>query len=691
MAAFAAVLVDGPAVPFDDPDAHHGGTSGAARPQGGPGTAASLSAATARPEVDLSPGNETGTGPRSGTSADPDNPQAQRRAPLPHEVDALAMADAAADRIDRPRRWADGGAAVVWGVDARYERPPIRIDTIDGTAWLEGRVGNDEAEVERILARVLVGDIAACVALRGAFSIWARSNRPSALRVVSDPFGRRPVYWTRTAPSAAHGPSGLAAATEIRQLMANPHVSVRLDEAVVAAMIGDVVFAADVTPFEGVWMLPPGHVLEAGVGAAAVHRWMPWPERVDHGPTQADWAEELRALCVQAVRRNLAGAGVALTGGDGAASATPATPVPQPTSTVGVTLSGGLDSSMLAAMAVEAAGAGADAVTALTMRFPGHPSDETRYQDLMLAQLGVAEVSVGPSPGIDYWEQIQAEVARRLVPAPWIQPEIVALLGRAAESGLSTVVRGVGGDELFAPGTATVIDALASRRFDALGQFFGDGPLRSRAGWAARGVRDLARQGVPAKPTRGLADWVSPSGDIRRRMDELAVHPPRGVGLSAAMRRDRWRRLETNVAREQADWTDASETASGLALVDPLVDVDLVAAANTVPEALRWAPGDPRRLQRGVAFPYLPEEVMRRPDKAYMGPAMFAHLDHGSVAAVLGDLEVARHGLVDAAGVAALAAETRAAYSAADCELASGPTALAVVLLAEALLRQVNP
>jgi asparagine synthase (glutamine-hydrolysing) len=628
MAAFAAVLVDGPAVPFDDRATGHA---------------------------------------------------------LAHELDALAMADAAADRMDQPRHWADGGAAVVWGTDARYERPPIRIDTVDGTAWLEGRVGNDAAEVERILARVLVGDIAACVALRGAFSIWARSNRPSALRVVSDPFGRRPVYWTRTAPSAAHGPSGLAAATEIRQVLANPHVPARLDVAVVAAMIGDVVFAADVTPFEGVWMLPPGHVLEAGVGAAAVHRWMPWPERVDHGPTQADWAEELRALCVQAVRRNLASAGVTLVGSD---AATPATPVPEATSRVGVTLSGGLDSSMLAAMAVEAAGA--DAVTALTMRFPGHPSDETRYQDLMLAHLGVGEVSVGPSPGVDYWEQIQAEVARRLVPAPWIQPEIVALLGRAAGAGLSTVLRGVGGDELFAPGTATVIDALASRRFDAVGQFFGDGPPRSRAGWAARGMRDLARQGVPAKLSKGLADWVAPSGDIRRRIDDLAVHPPRGVGLSAAMRRDRWRRLETNAAREQADWTDASETASGLALVDPLVDVDLVAAANTVPEALRWAPGDPRRLQRGVAFPYLPDEVMRRPDKAYMGPAMFAHLDHGSVAAVLGDLEVARHGLVDAAGVAALAAQTRAAHASGDRELASGPVALAVVLLAEALLRQVS-
>ncbi|MFN3218499.1 MAG: asparagine synthase-related protein [Acidimicrobiales bacterium] len=687
-------------MPFHDRDANAIGTSSAASAARTAGHSGSDSA------VDRAPGDahrandarrddpdrgRTGAG-TAGTAGTPEqpgdaHPQAERRTPLPHEVDALAMADAAADRMDQPRRWADGGAAVVWGTDARYERPPIRVDTIDGTAWLEGRVGNDAAEVERILARVLVGDIAACVALRGAFSIWARSNRPSALRVVSDPFGRRPVYWTRTAPSAAHGPSGLAAATEIRQLMANPHVSVRLDEAVVAAMIGDVVFAADVTPFEGVWMLPPGHVLEAGVGAAAVHRWMSWPERVDHGPTQADWAEELRALCVQAVRRNLAGAGVALTGSE---AATPATPAPRPTSRVGVTLSGGLDSSMLAAMAVEAAEAGTQAVTALTMRFPGHASDETRYQDLMLAHLGVAEVSVGPSPDIDYWEQIQAEVARRLVPAPWIQPEIVALLGRAAESGLSTVMRGVGGDELFAPGTATVIDALASRRFDALGQFFGDGPLRSRAGWAARGVRDLARQGVPAKPTRGLADWVAPSGDIRRRMDELAVHPPRGVGLSAAMRRDRWRRLETNVAREQADWTDASETASGLALVDPLVDVDLVAAANTVPEALRWAPGDPRRLQRGVAFPYLPDEVMRRPDKAYMGPAMFAHLDHRSVTAVLGDLEVARHGLVDAAGVAALAAETRAAYASGNRDLASGPPALAVMLLAEALLRQVS-
>lgn len=673
MAAFAAVLVDGPAVPFDDRDADLGTRDGGSRSRAGQ-RSASPAAGT---------GGRNGAG--AGAEVDPTHPQAPAHTPLPHETDASAMAGAAADRIDEPRRWADGGAAVVWGTDARYERPPVRVDTVDGTAWLEGRVGNDVAEVERILARVLVGDIAACVALRGAFSIWARSNRPSLLRVVSDPFGRRPVYWTRTAPSAAHGPSGLAAATEIRQVLAHPHVSARLDEAVVAAMIGDVVFGADVTPFEGVWMLPPGHVLEAGVGAAAVHRWMPWPERVDHGPTQADWAEELRALCVQAVRRNLAGAG--LSPADSAA-ALPATPAPVPAARVGVTLSGGLDSSMVAAMAVEAVGA--DAVTALSMRFPGHPSDETRYQDLMLAHLGVAEVSVGPSPDVDYWEQIHAEVARRLVPAPWIQPEITALLSMAADAGLTTVMRGVGGDELFAPGTATVVDALASRRFDAAGQFFGDGPLRTRVGWAARGVRDLARQGVPAKPSRGLADWVAPSGAIRRRIDDLAVHPPRGVGLSAAMRRDRWRRLETNVAREQAEWTDASETASGLALVDPLVDVDLVAAANTVPEALRWAPGDPRRLQRGVAFPYLPDEVMRRPDKAYMGPAMFAHLDHGSVTAVLGDLEVARHGLVDAAGVAALAAETRAAYVGGDRELASGPTALAVVLLAEALLRRVN-
>jgi len=194
--------------------------------------------------------------------------------------------------------------------------------------------------------------------LRGMFAvaIWDAPRR--RLVIARDRFGIKPLYYRDASGE-------LAFASELRAL---PRGEVDLDA--LEAFLAFNSIPAPLTIFRDVQKLPAGHVLSWEEGAARLERFArpaPLPERDDE---QAELVEELRSRLRDSVRAHLV------------------SDVP-----VGVLLSGGVDSALLAALAAESS---TEAVRTFSIGFEERSFDEladarlvaerygTRHRELLL-------------------------------------------------------------------------------------------------------------------------------------------------------------------------------------------------------------------------------------------------------------------------------------------------------------------
>ena len=156
-----------------------------------------------------------------------------------------------------------------------------------------------------------------------AFALWDRQR--DQLMLARDRMGVRPVYYTVQDGVLIFG-------SEVKALFQVPGLRAELDPIALSQCFTLWHPLAPRTAFKGIQELPPGHLLVAHGGAVTVHSyWQPsYPRTTDAAPAprpEAELAEELRALLLDATRIRLRA------------------DVP-----VGAYLSGGLDSSAIAAL-----------------------------------------------------------------------------------------------------------------------------------------------------------------------------------------------------------------------------------------------------------------------------------------------------------------------------------------------------
>ncbi len=159
--------------------------------------------------------------------------------------------------------------------------------------------------------------------LNGQFTIAIWDARRGELFLARD----RPGVW----PLFCVGlPGGLAFAPEIKALLLIPGVEARLDPYGLAQAFTFWAPQPPRTAFEGIRELPPGHFMRASGDALTVHRYwrLTFPRGEEPRISEEEAAEELRALLADATRLRLRA------------------DVP-----VGSYLSGGLDSTLVAALA----------------------------------------------------------------------------------------------------------------------------------------------------------------------------------------------------------------------------------------------------------------------------------------------------------------------------------------------------
>jgi asparagine synthase (glutamine-hydrolysing) len=248
-----------------------------------------------------------------------------------------------------------------------------------------------------------------------AFALW--DNRRRRLLIARDRFGEKPLYWGVFDKT-------LLFASEPKVLLAHPAVKPSLNLQALRQYLSFDYVPAPFSIYEGINKLPAAHKLVVEDGRVDTERyWCLSYKTAEPVPSEDEAAEHLRELMADAVRMRLV------------------SDVP-----LGVLLSGGVDSSTVAALAVAASH---EAVKTFSISFAEASFDESAYAR------GVAKFL-----GTDHHEErLSANLAANLVSEigawmdePFSDPSLVPtyLLSRFTRKHVTVALGGDGGDELFA-------------------------------------------------------------------------------------------------------------------------------------------------------------------------------------------------------------------------------------------------
>jgi asparagine synthase (glutamine-hydrolysing) len=261
--------------------------------------------------------------------------------------------------------------------------------------------------------------------LRGQFAIALWDDRKRQLHLGRDRFGIAPLYWSRQGDL-------LLFASEIKGLLASGLVPMRPDRRGIDHVFSFSALPGPRTCFEGVQLLPPGHFLSVtpaddGNASAVITERAYWEmnfpdegEEVQGDPKTL--VDNFEKLLVQAVEERLRA------------------DVP-----VGAYLSGGVDSSMIVALACRLKG---PAINTYTVRVHAPELDE-----LDAASLSARHIGTKPPIVQDFRHEDALETYPRLISAaeaPVIDTACAALLqlaGKVHSCGQKVVLTGEGADE----------------------------------------------------------------------------------------------------------------------------------------------------------------------------------------------------------------------------------------------------
>jgi len=438
--------------------------------------------------------------------------------------------------------------------------------------------------------------------LRGmfAFALWDRLER--RLVLARDRFGIKPLYYRLAGGE-------LSFASELKALLRQPGFSREVDLDALEAYLAFNSIPAPLTIFSEARKLPPGHLLVWEGGEPALRRYArPRPvtvdqERVEDEPTLA---AELRERLRDSVRAHLV------------------SDVP-----VGVLLSGGIDSSALAALAARES---PDRVSTFSIGF-----EERSFNELDQARL------VAEHYGTDHHELVVRPDAVELVPRlaeafdePFADSSALPtyLVSQLAAGTVKVALSGEGGDELFGGYYTYVADTLAPRigrvasalrpLVDRLPSSAGKVTLDYKAKRFAR-----AAHLPPLERHHGWKEIFSPAAraellDGRRgALDPLDVYRARYAETEGADELARLQDVDIGIylADDLLVKTDRASMAHSLEARVPFCDQVVAELALALPRRLKVRGLSKKRLLRQAVSTLLPERIARAPKRGFSIPA----------------------------------------------------------------------
>lgn len=490
-----------------------------------------------------------------------------------------------------------------------------------------------------------------------AFAIWDAPRRRMMLG--RDRMGVRPLYYAERGGT-------LFFASEVKSLLQAPGVEAEMDPIGLDQIFTFWFTLAPRTIFRDVLELPPAHVLIAEPGRIDVRPYwrLDYPDARDASHSDEDEAElaaEIRELLADATRIRLR------------------SDVP-----VGSYLSGGLDSSLVAALASRFA---PQALRTFSVRFDTPEYDETAFQLEMAAALGT-EHSAVLCRHEDIASVFPAVVRHAERPILRTAPAPLFILSKLVrDEGFKVVLTGEGADEVF--GGYDIFKEAKLRRFCARQPDSRFRPLlfrrlypympklqaQSAAYLKAFFAADLDGAGDPLfshlprfRSTAGAKAFFS--DDIRRAiagydaLDDLRSRLPadfsRWHPLSQAQYLETAHLLPGYILSAQGDRVAMAHAVEGRF---PFLDHRVVERAARIPPRLRLRGLEEKAILRRASRGLVPGAIAARPKQPYRAPESASFFGEASPSYVERQLSaplVAGNGFFDAAAVEKLVAKAKA-------------------------------
>lgn len=475
-----------------------------------------------------------------------------------------------------------------------------------------------------------------------SFAIWDR--RQGELFLARDPLGVKPLYYF-------HSGELLAFSSEIKALLELPGVERDLNLTSLVDYIHFLWSPGTGTPFSKIRKLPPGHCLTLKLAApetAAVSRYyeLPFDGRYDDR-NETDLVDELATLLGNAVERQLL------------------SDVP-----VGFFLSGGLDSSLIAAIAKQRLGR---SFNCYTIRSQGDTSADGFVDDLKFArriagQLGCPLVEVDAE--IDIIRDFDRMIWHLDEPQADAAPlNVLNICTRARANGDIVLLGGVGGDDLFSgyrrhqvlqfePLFMRTPRFVAKALAGAVSALPSSQPRLRRLKKLMAGIAD-----DPMQRLFGYFEWIDLcetkllfSDSVRSvvQQHDPSVHLSAGLANisdeKSPLNRMLYCDLKYFLADHNLNYTDKLSMAVGVEVRVPFLDLDLVAFSCRVPPWLKMRGRQTKYLLKKVAERYLPNDVIHRSKTGFGAPVrtwMLSGLMDPLLDCYLNDERVRQRGLFD--------------------------------------------
>lgn len=433
-----------------------------------------------------------------------------------------------------------------------------------------------------------------------AFAIWDMNLQK--LIIGRDQFGIKPLHYTVLGEQLVFG-------SEVKSILCHPQVERQINPQALHLFLNLRYIPDTQTLFKGIDRLPAGHVLVFQNAKHQVIKYWNPDYQVDHNRSEVDWVEALRHHLKQAVCRQLV------------------SEVP-----LGIYLSGGLDSSTIAAFASQLLD---EPVDTFSLGF-NEPTDELTDAAFVSDFLKTRH----------HEQTTNAEPLRLFPEVIWHTEEpkenVIQgfLLARHARQHVTVALSGLGGDELFA-GYA-VYDYLS------LGQKIGRWipkmlqnhvfGLLSKLAFEAQNKTqtlslDLYRRAIQlflasGDPSqfylilrnswdRDARQWQNIYGP--RMLDEMLIPTrdymkPYFSGESKNLIKDSLNaEFHTKMVEDFLNNEDRVSMANSVEVRVPFLDVDLVELAFSIPPELKYRNGNKKYIFRKAMEGILPQETLEKP------------------------------------------------------------------------------
>jgi asparagine synthase (glutamine-hydrolysing) len=467
--------------------------------------------------------------------------------------------------------------------------------------------------------------------LRGMFAIALWDNSRRRLVLARDRMGVKPLYVAETE-------HGLAFASEVKSLVAGGLLRPQLDPMAAELFMAWGYVPGPATLFAGVRKLAQASylVVEDGRVGEEHEYWSPWGPRAESVGT--DWeqdSERLLELLTKATRERMV------------------SDVP-----LGVMLSGGLDSSLIAALMAEAS---ERPIQTFSVGFAEDgAANELGDAKRVAGQLGADHHELETS-AVDHPDLLDDALRHLEEPIADLSCVGLLLLSRLARETVTVTLSGQGADELLGGYRKHQI-AWGADRLSSLP------PLRAAVGLAARfGAPESTRaRGLTALSTRDPVERMLAMSRVVQSRERLSLFTPeflcdgaeaeiaapvrqvgsvpQGSALATALHTD----ARTVLADNMLLYFDKMSMAASLEVRVPFMDHDVVSFCCALPDSRKVRLGNRKELLKRAARGIVDDEIIDKRKRGFFHSALGTWLSaqrEGLIEATLRDPRATERGL----------------------------------------------